>query len=107
MLLKVDFRAEDYGLGETFADGFLVLVNLTVPVLVLLTLLVSMGQDLYMHSVGRLMGRPQQALLDAIARRQQHREKSASLPHDVAAPAYEPDLSAESTEVSRRREAYD
>merc|ERR1712224_519431 len=55
MLLKVDFHPEDYGLGETFADGFLVLINLTVPVLVLFTLAVSMGQDLYLYTVGQFV----------------------------------------------------
>merc|ERR1712070_61008 len=74
MLLKVDFHPEDYGLGETFADGFLVMINLTVPVLVLFALAFSMGQDLYHHTVGRFVrggftGRSREALLEAIAQR--------------------------------------
>merc|ERR1711865_60952 len=55
MLLKVDDSASVDGLGATFADGFLVLVNLTVPVLVLVTLLYSMSHDLYLYSVGRFV----------------------------------------------------
>jgi hypothetical protein len=73
MLLKVDDSASVDGLGATFADGFLVLVNLTVPVLVLVTLLYSMSHDLYLYSVGRFvksetMQRSRQTLMDAISR---------------------------------------
>lgn len=75
MLLKVDDSASVDGLGATFADGFLVLINLTVPVLVLLTLLYSMSHDLYLYSVGRfvrsdMMERSRQAVMDAISRQQ-------------------------------------
>jgi uncharacterized protein (DUF983 family) len=114
MLLKVDFRAEDYGLGESFADGFLVLINLTVPVLVLFTLAFSMGQDLYRYTVGQLvqggfMGRSREALLEAIAQRQQSQAEGAK--EQIAEAAEDlsyggADLSAEATEVSRRRMAY-
>lgn len=115
MLLKVDFHPEDYGLGETFADGFLILINLTVPVLVLFTLAFSMGQDLYLYTVGQLVqggftGRSRKALLEAIAQRQHSQSIVAK---DLAEEAqqddglsYGADLSAESTEVSRRRQAY-
>jgi len=113
MLLKVEFRAEDYGLGESFADGFLVLINLTVPVLVLFTLAFSMGQDLYLYTVGHLvkggfMGRSREALLEAIAQRQQSQTVNAKeqAPEAAVDVAYGPDLSAEATEVSRRRMAF-
>jgi len=109
MLLKVDFHPEDYGLGESFADGFLVLINLTVPVLVLFTLAFSMGQDLYLYTVGQFVqggftGRSRKALLEAIARRQ-HSQTIDTKVQDTAFD-YGADLSAESTEVSRRRQAF-
>merc|ERR1711912_69497 len=108
MLLKVDFHPEDYGLGETFADGFLVLVNLTVPVLVLFTLAFSMGQDLYQYTVGQFIhggftGRSREALLEAIAQRQKQPASAKDRTNDLT---YGADLSAESTEVSRRRQAF-
>lgn len=115
MLLKVDFHPEDYGLGESFADGFLVLINLTVPVLVLFTLAFSMGQDLYLYTVGQFVqagftGRSRKALLEAIARRQHSQfvdtKGEAGEVQQDGAFNYGADLSAESTEVSRRRQAF-
>merc|ERR1711937_683219 len=115
-LLKVDFHPEDYGLGESFADGFLVLINLTVPVLVLFTLAFSMGQDLYRYTIGQLvqggfMGRSREALLEAIAQRQQSQAEGVKEQAQIAEAAEDlsyggADLSAEATEVSRRRVAY-
>jgi len=114
ILLKVNFHPEDYGLGETFADGFLVLVNLTVPVLVLCTLAFSMGQDVYMCTVGRFVqggftGRSRKALLEAIAQRQH--SQSASMVEGTKSTDKDnrsrcTDLSAESIEVSRCRQAF-
>jgi len=110
MLLKVDFHPEDYGLGETFADGFLVLVNLTVPVLVLCTLAFSMGQDVYMYTVGRFVqggftGRSRKALLEAIAQRQ-HSQSTIMQGNTKSIDNRCADLSAESIEVSRCRQAF-
>merc|ERR1712070_881114 len=76
MLLKVDDSAMVDGLGASFADGFLVLINLTVPILVLFALVFSMGHDLYLYSVGRfvktaMMKRSRQAVMQALMQRRQ------------------------------------
>jgi len=76
MLLKVDDSAMVNGLGVSFADGFLVLINLTVPILVLFALVFSMGHDLYLYSVGRfvktaMMKRSRQAVMQALMQRRQ------------------------------------
>jgi hypothetical protein len=90
MLLKVDDSASVDGLGTTFADGFLVLINLTVPVLVLLTLLYSMSHDLYLYSIGRfvksdMMVSSRQAIMTAITRRTKESGLALSAPHLLSA----------------------
>jgi hypothetical protein len=74
MLLKVELPDMETGLGESFADGFLLLVNVTVPMLVILLLALSFGRDVYQLSVGRMVksglrGRSRHALIMAIANR--------------------------------------
>jgi hypothetical protein len=90
MLLKVDDSAMVNGLGVSFADGFLVLINLTVPILVLFALVFSMGHDLYLYSVGRfvktaMMTRSRQAVMQALLRSRQSaagEHESVGLPND-------------------------
>merc|ERR1712070_1162148 len=88
MLLKVDDSAMVDGLGASFADGFLVLINLTVPILVLFALVFSMSHDLYLFSVGRFvnsttMERSRQAVMSALHKRQASPTKDTSLIDDL------------------------
>merc|ERR1712146_362082 len=101
MLLKVDDSAMVNGLGVSFADGFLVLINLTVPILVLFALVFSMGHDLYLYSVGRfvktaMMERSRQAVMQALMQR---RQSSAAANAPVTLDPAD-DLGEESTRVT-------
>jgi len=93
MLLKVELPDVETGLGQTFADGFLLLINVTVPVLVILLLAISVGHDLYHLSVGRMIksglgGNSRQALVRAVTSRKatKHASNSPVLPTISPAP---------------------
>lgn len=74
MLLKVELPGMETGLGESFADGFLLLINVTVPTLVIVLLALPFGRDMYQLSVGRMVtsglrARSRHAVMAAIAHR--------------------------------------
>merc|ERR1711865_285448 len=83
MLLKVKFEPGlDDGLGQTFADGYLIAVNVSVPIFVMFMLAFSVGYDMYLLSIGKMVqgglaGKSRQALLMAIGQRKDHRKDNA------------------------------
>jgi hypothetical protein len=82
MLLKVKFEPGlDDGIGETFANGFLIVINVSVPVFVMFMLAFSIGYDMYLMSIGRAMqsglaGKSRMALMQAIGARKDHRKEN-------------------------------
>jgi hypothetical protein len=92
-------------------------INVTVPVLVLFMLVFSVGHDMYLMSVGRMVkgglkGRSRQALVDAIASQKQGRKgkpagnavRAGAAPAAVSAIGL--DLSAEVKMVAKRRDTH-
>ena len=90
MLLKVKFEpGVDDGLGQSFADGMLMFVNICVPIIVLGFVAASVGYDMYLLSIGRVMkgglaGQSRKLLLQAIGARKENRVSNVKRRKNVA-----------------------
>merc|ERR1711881_664884 len=82
LLTKVKFEdGIDSSLSADFANHFLIFVNISVPIVVLFMLTFSVGYDMYLISIGKMIkgglaGKSRAALLDAIGMRKENRKKS-------------------------------
>merc|ERR1711881_61478 len=82
LLTKVKFEdGIDSSLSADFANHFLIFVNISVPIVVLFMLTFSVGYDMYLISIGKMIkgglaGKSRAALLDAIGMRKENRKKN-------------------------------
>merc|ERR1712166_1197213 len=79
----------DDGLGQSFADGMLMFVNICVPIIVLGFVAASVGYDMYLLSIGRVMkgglaGQSRKLLLQAIGARKENRVSNVKRRKNVA-----------------------
>merc|ERR1719473_115623 len=90
LLTKVKFEdGIDSSLSADFANHFLIFVNVSVPICVLFMLAFSVGYDMYLISIGKMIkgglaGKSRAALLDAIGMRKENRKKNSQKKNNIA-----------------------
>merc|ERR1711881_427954 len=90
LLTKVKFEdGIDSSLSADFANHFLIFINVSVPICVLFMLAFSVGYDMYLISIGKMIkgglaGKSRAALLDAIGQRKDNRAANVRKKSNIA-----------------------